>query len=567
MSQQETKDSALKNLLQEIVEKSSEGEYIYRGEPENFANISSTLYRGYEEQIVSQPFDIEIAQKEMLEQVKAFTSFGDDTDILTELQHYGGNTNLIDFSTDYLIALFFACDSSFSADGRLILLDRSSKQERIKMPKKNQNNRVISQKSIFVQSPKGLIDTAEVEIVQIPKELKHPALNYLKRHHGITTETIYNDILGYITNQHKHHSAYAEFYLGNTYYEKNNYEEAILHYDTAISLNPISIVTYHNRGVAKTSQGMYKEAINDLNVVVNNSQRNADAHVDRGRAYSLHGQFGKAIEDFDSAILFDRGNPRTYFLRGFAYASLGERQKALGDYRMAYQDDPKSFDKYLAEEVGCAEAYFVRGQNMSTNNLYEEAIADYSAAIRIDPEYVEALNHRGNVFDILGQREEAIEDYDGIIRIKPNDVDAYFRRGNSKVELELYKNAIFDFDEALRICQEYTKTGHQYGGPLGGGTDKIESALRVGKGRAQIGLEQYEDAISSVNPVIDIAQEHAPAYFVRGVARKHLRQFSDARKDLNRAQSLAQGNTVLSRYIRDELNDLDSSDPANQSTS
>ena len=31
-----------------------------------------------------------------------------DFEILTEIQHYGGKTNLIDFTTDYFIALFFA---------------------------------------------------------------------------------------------------------------------------------------------------------------------------------------------------------------------------------------------------------------------------------------------------------------------------------------------------------------------------------------------------------------------------------------------------------------------------
>ena len=30
----------------------------------------------------------------------------EELEILTELQHYGGTTNLIDFTTDYLIALF-----------------------------------------------------------------------------------------------------------------------------------------------------------------------------------------------------------------------------------------------------------------------------------------------------------------------------------------------------------------------------------------------------------------------------------------------------------------------------
>ena len=44
-----------------------------------------------------------------------------DFEILTEIQHYGGKTNLIDFTTDYFIALFFACDGHHDKKGRIIL--------------------------------------------------------------------------------------------------------------------------------------------------------------------------------------------------------------------------------------------------------------------------------------------------------------------------------------------------------------------------------------------------------------------------------------------------------------
>ena len=44
-----------------------------------------------------------------------------DFEILTEIQHYGGKTNLIDFTTDYLIALFFACDGHHDKEGRIIM--------------------------------------------------------------------------------------------------------------------------------------------------------------------------------------------------------------------------------------------------------------------------------------------------------------------------------------------------------------------------------------------------------------------------------------------------------------
>ena len=50
------------------------------------------------------------------------------------VQHYSGETNLIDFTTDYFIALFFACDGHHDELGRVIL----QKTEEIKnMIRKN----------------------------------------------------------------------------------------------------------------------------------------------------------------------------------------------------------------------------------------------------------------------------------------------------------------------------------------------------------------------------------------------------------------------------------------------
>ena len=115
--------------ITEIAEKSADADYIYRGEPEHYEKVCSSLYREYPrtEWI---PFDIPKAQENMLEEAKAYVSKTDDIDetddiaILTQLQHFGGKTNLIDFTEDYLIALFFACDGSHEKEGRVILLKR-----------------------------------------------------------------------------------------------------------------------------------------------------------------------------------------------------------------------------------------------------------------------------------------------------------------------------------------------------------------------------------------------------------------------------------------------------------
>ena len=67
--------------------------------------MSSTLYRQYEDDIEAEYFEIEVVQDEMLTEAKNYIhETGNGFEILTQLQHYGGKTNLIDFTTDYLIA-------------------------------------------------------------------------------------------------------------------------------------------------------------------------------------------------------------------------------------------------------------------------------------------------------------------------------------------------------------------------------------------------------------------------------------------------------------------------------
>ena len=108
-------------VINNLDEKSAGGGYIYRGEPECYDKISSRLYRKYRE-IKDENFNLEVGQRKILQEAKKYTTQTDEPEILAELQHYGGNTNLIDFTTDYLIALFFACDGSIAEDGRVILL-------------------------------------------------------------------------------------------------------------------------------------------------------------------------------------------------------------------------------------------------------------------------------------------------------------------------------------------------------------------------------------------------------------------------------------------------------------
>ena len=209
--------NAVFEKIQEIAAKSSDGDYIYRGEPKHYQKVSSSLWRECSKTLGTDQFDITAIQDQMLEVVKSYTRYtpeAEDFEILTELQHYGGQTNLIDFTTDALIALFFACDGPHKTCGRVILFQKTEEKTtryRVKEPR-NPQTRVMAQKSIFVQPPKGFIEPEQYKTIMIAKNLKQPMLEYLRKHHGISTRTIYNDLHGFIRNQSSHQETYIAFY-------------------------------------------------------------------------------------------------------------------------------------------------------------------------------------------------------------------------------------------------------------------------------------------------------------------------------------------------------------------
>ena len=282
--------------ISELARKSADGDYLYRGEPKCFPQVSSGLYRKYAE-IDAENFDISIVQKEILQKAKQFIRQEiDDDELLAQLQHYGYATNLIDFTTDYHIALFFACDGRPKRDGRVVLLN--TKRYPLKEPTIPER-RVIAQKSIFVHPRIGYVDPDDT--VVIPSGLKGPILDYIRKCHNVTASTIYNDLHGFIKHHKVHESANAEFYAGLSSQNRGEISEAIEYYSRSIKLNPNASVPYSNRGVA----------------------------------YLHTGEHDRAIQDFDKAIKLDPNNPIPYYNRGEVWLTLEDWGKARTDLSQA----------------------------------------------------------------------------------------------------------------------------------------------------------------------------------------------------------------------------------------
>lgn len=198
----------VQRVLGEIVRKAAarDDACLFRGEPECYPVVSSGLFRNSPD-ATNETFDIGRVEQEMLESARQYTTLTDDREILTEIQHFGGKTNLVDFTEDYLIALFFACARGKAKDGRVVL--HWAEPDTVVRPERT-NNRIVFQKSVFVRPRKGFCrPVAHDETVVVLGDLKPGILSFLQRFHGISAATVYNDIHGFIRQQDAVRSNYA----------------------------------------------------------------------------------------------------------------------------------------------------------------------------------------------------------------------------------------------------------------------------------------------------------------------------------------------------------------------
>ena len=345
MTAQQDRISEILSIISEIAEKSTAGDFIYRGEPECYPSVSSSLYREVSHLEIAGA-DVEFIQEADLAEARNYTHETDDFAILTELQHFGGHTNLIDFTSDMLIALFFACDGSHAVAGRVILLKRDGEMAPHIHGPSNPVHRVLAQKSVFVRPPAGYVEPDE-EII-IPAGLKFPILMFLQKHHGISTATIYNDLLGFIRSKDIHREASSYVTSAIAHGSEGTYQAAIEACGRALDVNPMMMAAYYNRGVAHRESGDLDLAIADFSHALELAPGHAVCYRQRGIAYALQGYHNMAFADFDRAIELEPENAATYYNRGVARGKQGDIDQAIADFNRAIELDSESDDYFSA---------------------------------------------------------------------------------------------------------------------------------------------------------------------------------------------------------------------------
>ena len=199
--------------------------------------------------------------------------------------------------------------------------------------------------------------------------------------------------------------------LGYAYAKAELYDDAIEHYQKAISLNPdpewTSIVCQALGSIYAENKGNVEAAVSTYQAGIILDPKNYDLYIALGDIYMADYDLDQAIRSYCDAITL---NP----------------------------DDARAYSK-----VGIA---------LWEKDYLEEALVAYHKEVALSPENEYAQNNLGILYlDGLGDAEEALEYFEEAIALNPNYTLAYFNAGRASQEMGFTNDAANYYQMAIDL--------------------------------------------------------------------------------------------------------------------
>ena len=199
--------------------------------------------------------------------------------------------------------------------------------------------------------------------------------------------------------------------LGYAYAKAELYDDAIEHYQKAISLNPDAEWTSI---VCQALGSIYAEQ---------------------------KGNMEAAVSTYQSGIILDPSNYDLYVALGDIYMAEYDLDKAIKSYCDAITLNPEEYSAY--SKVGIA---------LWEKDYLEEALVAYHKSVELKPDNEYAQNNLGILYlDGLMDAEEALEYFEEAIALNPNYTLAYFNAGRASQEMGFTNDAANYYQMAIDL--------------------------------------------------------------------------------------------------------------------
>ncbi|MCW5961625.1 MAG: tetratricopeptide repeat protein [Pyrinomonadaceae bacterium] len=282
--------------------------------------------------------------------------------------------------------------------------------------------------------------------------------------------------------------------LGDVYYAKKSYRDALNIYNEIVDQLPnngntyYSIAnSYYNLGETELQKTAAEKAVQ------NGTQFMSDAYFLIGKAYQKNRKYAEAASNYERSINVKRDNYDTYRSLSDVYRNLNRFKDAVQITKKALEEYPRDGNLYTdlawyysladqhAEAVGAAEiaisllpdkyqayTYLCRGYNDIKE--YQKAIAACNDALKLNPEDGETNFYIGRAYEFSGKTDTAQKFYKkalaGLIEYTqryPDFADGYYLLGNAYFSNGMKAKAIESYIKSLEFSPDFKKARYNLG--------------------------------------------------------------------------------------------------------
>jgi tetratricopeptide (TPR) repeat protein len=236
------------------------------------------------------------------------------------------------------------------------------------------------------------------------------------------------------------------YILGDMFYAQQNYNQAVLNYQSAIHCERDHYYAFVNLGNAESFRGKHERAIAEYDKVLKSFFDKSMLyvlHYNRGNAYARMRDYERALQDYNHALTLRSDFALAYGNRGNVYALLGNGPKALTDYNKARE--------LLPNEINVV--WMAVWANLDREKcIDEQAAKQLTEVAALHSEHYLAHVCRGVVLGFQdGKSEEALAEIQQALLQREDSWDSYFWYGMLRAYQEDFANAHESIKKSLEL--------------------------------------------------------------------------------------------------------------------